>query len=122
MPSPKQIKGGLSESLARSFLEKQSYKFLDRNWHCRHGEIDLIMKDQDELVFVEVKMRASDEFGHPENMISYSKINKLKKTALTYIETRKFRKSFWRFDTIAITGNNLNYEIVHFRDSIRVDY
>lgn len=121
MPSYNQKKGNKGESLARDFLEKLGFRFVAGQWHCRYGELDLIMLDRGELVFVEVKLRVNNRSGRPEEMVSYGKQEKLKRTAQSYISKHRLYDTFWRFDIVAITGNNLNYEIRHFRDSIRDD-
>lgn len=118
MPSPTQHVGNRGEALAKAFLEKQGYRMLDHQWRCRYGEIDLVMKEGDEIVFVEVKLRASNDYGHPEEMVSYSKAQKLSRTAKNYMYKKGLENTFWRFDTIAITGNMIDHEIVHFKDTI----
>jgi len=119
MPSVKQQSGKFGEEIAKIHLEDQGYIFLEQNWYCRYGEIDLIMRDDDELVFVEVKLRKNDDFGYPEEMITYQKRRKLQKSALSYIRKKKLDDFFWRFDAVAITGNKIDYNIQHFQDIIR---
>lgn len=119
MPSLRQHLGNAGEAIAQTYLEQQQFRFVTRQWHSRYGEIDLIMWDGDELVFVEVKMRADDRIGRPEEMVSHAKANRLKKTALEYIEQHDFHEVFWRFDTVAITGHTGNHKVFHLRDSIR---
>lgn len=121
MPSPKQQTGNRGELMAQQYLEKQGFRCLEKQWRTRYGEIDLIMMDRDELVFVEVKLRSTDLFGHPEEMISWRKARRLTKTALTYFSRYGNDRLFWRFDTVAITGKGDGYEIAHFKDTIRDD-
>jgi len=120
VPTNKQNRGTSGEKIAQNYLEKRGYKHLDSQWHSRYGEIDLVMKENDELVFVEVKLRKNNKYGHPEEMVTRDKTEKIKKTALEYIAA-DLEKYFWRFDIVAITGNILDYEIHHFRDTIRED-
>lgn len=77
------------------------------------------MKDADELVFVEVKLRATDRFGHPEEMVSQTKMEKLKKTASDYLRHKKYYDLFWRFDIVAITEKESSSELMHFKDVLR---
>jgi|CXWL01.1.fsa_nt_gi putative endonuclease len=121
MPSPQQFQGNRGEMIAKSYLEREGFRFLEHQWRCRYGEIDLIMKERDELVFVEVKWRTNNDYGNPEEMVTRSKARKLTKTAFNYLRTKTKEDVFWRFDTIAITGNAIDHEIMHFRDSIRND-
>jgi len=119
MPSATQQIGNRGESIAKSFLEKQGYRCLERQWRCRAGEIDLVMQERDELVFVEVKYRASNDYGHPEEMVDWKKARRLTKTAFHYLRSKNQDHSFWRFDTVAITGNAIDHDIVHLKDTIR---
>jgi putative endonuclease len=121
MPSPLQQFGNHGEAIAREYLEKMGYVFLERHWHSRYGEIDLIMQEKDELVFVEVKLRTSTTFGVPEEMVSREKSKRISKTAYSYLENHNPRELFWRFDTIAITLQGSHYEIFHLKDTIRHD-
>lgn len=121
MPSEKQQIGNRGETMAQEYLEKKGYRLVEKCWHSRYGELDLIMMDHDELVFVEVKLRKSAIFGRPEEMVSRGKAQRLSKTALSYLETKDLEKTFWRFDTIAITLQGNHYEIFHLTDTIRDD-
>ena len=121
MPSPTQQTGRDGEALARTFLRKKGYRFVEQNWHCRWGELDLIMMDGSEFVFVEVKLRANMKYGAPEEMIDWKKRKRLQKSAFAYLRSKKKDDAFWRFDTVAITGNKSHYEIEHFQDTIRDD-
>lgn len=116
----KQIKGLHGENLAKKFLEAKGYRPEAERFSSRTGEIDLIMWDYDELVFVEVKLRTNDTYSFPEDMVTFSKQNKMLKTALFYLNKKKY-DVFFRFDIIALTEKNSQYEIVHFRDIIRKD-
>jgi len=78
-------KGQFGENMARSYLEDKGYKFIEANFFMRGGELDLIMSDNDFLVFVEVKLKIGDDFGSPEEMISRSKIAFVRKTAQMFL-------------------------------------
>jgi len=121
MPSPTQKTGSLGESIARQYLQRKGYIFQEQNWHCRYGELDLIMWDGRELVFVEVKMRADHSYGYPEEMVSWGKAKRLSKTAWCYLNYRKIYDRFWRFDILSVTGKENDYEVMHFQDTIRED-
>ncbi len=121
MPSAKQSRGTQAELLAQSFLEKKGFTFLHHHWTCRYGELDLVMKDGEEIVFVEVKMRKDHSYGRPEEMVSWTKNKKLMRTAEAYINQQKLYEHFWRFDIIAVSGGLLQAEISHFPDAIRID-
>ena len=85
MPSSLQQIGTQGEAIASVYLQEKGYLLLDHQWHCRFGELDLVMKDKEELVFVEVKMKADNRSGHPEEMVSITKERRLKKAAWAYL-------------------------------------
>lgn len=105
--------GEFTESLACQFLEKKGFKLLERNFHCRFGEIDLIMQHNDSIVFVEVRYRRSNNFGSGAESVTANKQTKLIKTASAYLQQHaKLSKYPARFDVVSITGsvetNNIN--------------
>lgn len=94
--------GDLGEKLALEFLKKSGYKILERNYRIRGGEIDLICKDNDYLVFVEVKTRFTHEFGLPSESITHYKIKALLKTALFYIQKVNWGDKGYRIDLVTV--------------------
>ena len=105
--------GQYTESLACEYLENKGFKLIEKNFTCRLGEIDLIMKDNNSIVFVEVRYRRSINFGSGIESITTSKQKKLIKTASLYLQQHdKLNKYPSRFDIVSITGNietsNLN--------------
>ena len=105
----KQI-GDEKEQLAKRFLLKQKLRFIEQNFHCRWGEIDLIFQDPNssQLIFVEVRFRASNQFGGAAASITMSKQQKIRKSALFYLSQRKIEPNL-RFDVIAIDGKEFNW-------------
>ena len=95
-----------SEDIAAEFLQRQGLVRLVTNYRNRTGEIDLIMIDDQTLVFVEVKQRRDSRFGLPEESVGMAKQAKLRRTAASYLQ-RHDRLQSWscRFDVVAITGN-----------------
>ena len=87
MPKPlsPRNKGEYFERQARLFLEMNGLSFISSNYHCRQGELDLIMKDQDALIFVEVRYRSSNQFGGAIASITASKQQKIRHTARYYL-------------------------------------
>lgn len=94
--------GFLGEQIASKYLEKLGYKIIERNFHCRIGEIDIVALDQDILVFVEVKARWGEEFGLPEEAITPWKIRKIIKTADYYKLLHPQSPDSLRIDAVAI--------------------
>ena len=80
-----QSKGKLAEDKACKYLEKQGLTLIERNYRCRNGEIDLIMQDKDQLVFVEVRYRKNDSHGTAVDTVDQRKMKKLISTANYYL-------------------------------------
>ncbi|HEY55492.1 MAG TPA: YraN family protein [Dehalococcoidia bacterium] len=94
--------GILGEKLAREFLQKRGYHILEANYRCSEGEIDLVARHRDCLVFVEVKTRRSLEFGSPEESITAAKKERLKAVAYHYQQSHSDLPPSWRIDVVAI--------------------
>ena len=77
--------GKQSEQLARQYLERRGYRLVEANFHCRWGEIDLILKKGQELVFAEVRSRSNLHYGTPAESVDEKKRAKLRKTAQYYL-------------------------------------
>jgi len=94
--------GKLGEKTAQKFLKKRGYRIRETGFRCRHGEIDIIARKKDYLVFVEVRTKTNLEFGTPEESITQAKKEKLIALALTYTSTHQNLPSLWRIDVVAI--------------------
>jgi putative endonuclease len=94
--------GDIGEKLARNFIKKKGYKILDTNYRCREGEIDIIARKRDCLVFIEVRTKASIGFGSPEESVTFAKKEKLISSALTYMSEHRDLPESWRIDFIAV--------------------
>jgi putative endonuclease len=97
--------GKLAEDFAVEFLQKSAYKIIDRNFHSRFGEIDIIAEHMGTLVFVEVKARWSNKFGSPEEAVTSSKIYKIRKTAEYYSLVNSKTDQKMRIDVVAMEIN-----------------
>jgi len=101
-------KGKEGEEIAREFLVKKGFNLIESNYSNNLGEIDLIMSDKDWLVFVEVKLKIGDKFGHPEEMIGRNKLSQIKRVAQLFLVLEspiadKFEK--YRIDAVCIVLN-----------------
>ena len=94
--------GILGEKLARDFLGKNGYHILETNYRCPAGEIDIIARYEDTLVFVEVRTKRSLQFGSPEESITPTKAARLKAVAAHYGQNRDNLPPSWRIDVVAI--------------------
>jgi len=112
----KQKIGLWGEKIAAEFLFQNGHIILEKNWRSGKAEIDLITKEGNTLVFVEVKTRKNASFGHPEDFVGNQK-SKLVKTASVEYQYLNQYEGFIRFDIVAITGNEKEYELIHLKDS-----
>ena len=97
--------GILGEKLARDFLKKRGYHILETNYRCPQGEIDIIARQGDSLVFVEVRTKKSREFGSPEESITPAKKERMRATAYQYRQTHDNLPLAWRIDAVAVELN-----------------
>ncbi|NLV20992.1 MAG: YraN family protein [Syntrophomonadaceae bacterium] len=105
--------GRQGEEIAAAYLQQQGYEILARNYRCRYGELDIICKKNNIIVFVEVKTRRSDLFGSPEEAITRTKIQHIKKVALLYLAENKTSCREIRFDVVTILMKADRPEINH---------
>ena len=92
----------IGESLAVKHLKARGYRILAQNYRARRGEIDLIARDGEFIVFVEVKTRRSLKFGLPQAAVTLQKQRQISKVALAYLQSRNLLDAPCRFDVIAI--------------------
>ena len=102
MKTVEMSRGTRGEALAVDFLKKKGYRILTRNYRYGHGEIDIIAERENELIFIEVKARWSDEFGDPEEAINLRKRGLLRRTAEGYLQENDITDQCCRFDVVAI--------------------
>lgn len=96
------------ENKAVEFLKAKNYTILVRNYHSRFGEIDIIARKQNTIIFVEVKTRKNTAFGFPAEFVDYKKQQKIMKTAQLYINDNFNAEFDYRFDII---------EVFHYDDN-----
>ena len=96
--------GHRGEAIAEAFLHGKGLETVCRNVRTPYGEIDLIMKHKDQLVFVEVKTRTSLEYGLPEDSINAKKRGRMIRSAEHYIQQHSEQNGYWRIDVIAVYG------------------
>ncbi len=101
--------GKMGEDLVCTFLEKKGYNILERNFHSRYGEIDIIAKYGDAVVFVEVKTRKNLSFGRPAEYVTSAKMKKIIKTAFIYLNGEECEMRFDVAEVLYGTENKINY-------------
>ena len=103
-PTPARRLGDGGEGHARRFLEAKGYVFVAANWRCPAGELDLVMRDGEEVVFVEVKTRRGEGMGRAEEAITPAKAGRLLTTGEWFLaQTPDLADAIWRVDLVAIT-------------------
>jgi putative endonuclease len=111
--------GKEGEEAAVDFLKKTGYRIIEKNYKTVFGEIDIIAKDKDIVVFVEVKTRADRSFGHPFEAVHPKKREKIRKTALCFL--KKLKKEVpARFDVLSIDMEGGIKKIEHIVDAFEV--
>lgn len=97
--------GAQYEALARAHLERAGLALVARNVQCRHGELDLVMRDGETIVFVEVRYRRGGAFGDGIDSIGANKRARLEKAAATWLAREpRFAQRACRFDVVAVSG------------------
>jgi putative endonuclease len=106
MQTQEQQFGKDSESMAEKYLREQGYKIIKRNYRTKFGEIDIIAKDKETIVFVEVKARRSKSYN-PKEAVTNSKKRKISMVASYYLKSTRQINARARFDVVSIgSGNN----------------
>lgn len=115
MVSERRTTGDRAEALAASFLEREGYSVLARNYTCRVGELDLVASRGEILAVVEVRMRSTDRFGDPALTISHAKQRKIVRTTLRFMQEHGLRLSHHaiRFDVITVLGRGEGAVLEH---------
>jgi putative endonuclease len=98
-------------------LKQKGYRVIERNYVCKIGEMDIIAKEKDTLVFVEVKARTSTTFGPPQLAVNPSKQMQLSKVALNFLKEKKLEDVKARFDVVAILLGARGEEIELIKDA-----
>ncbi|MFH0847393.1 MAG: YraN family protein [Chloroflexota bacterium] len=106
--------GSLGEKLARCFLEQKGYTILETNFRSSYGEIDIVARNGDYLVFVEVRTKRSLSFGTPEESVTPLKREHLIATAQDYYQRHENLPELWRIDLVAVQfiGKTPQFELI----------
>ena len=99
--------GARGERLAADYLGRAGLVIMDRNVRLKAGEIDLVARDGDETVFVEVKTRVGDAESTPDEAITEAKLARMERLAEAYLDAREQTEDAWRVDVVAVVVNRL---------------
>jgi putative endonuclease len=107
MVAPHLLQGRRGERIACRFLLRQGFDVLARRYRCRVGELDIIALERDVLVFVEVKMRSSRDFGEPWEFVDWRKQQILRRAAEEFIADHDMGQYAYRFDIVSVVGGEV---------------
>ncbi len=102
--------GAIGEDAATAWLRKKGYRILERNFHTRWGEIDIIAKFNDKTIFVEVKTKTGEQYGEPWEMINRQKYQQVKNMAQVYLTKNGLGEVACRIDVVGV-WLNLEHEV-----------
>ena len=105
MTAARRALGIAGEDAAAAWYEANGYEVVARNWSCREGELDLIVRRNRTIVFCEVKCRASDVFGSPAEAVNHMKRQRLRVLAAKWLEDFPVRVREIRFDVVSVVGD-----------------
>ena len=114
--------GKKSERLAADFLKRTGYRILETNYRSKLGEIDIIAKEKDTLVFVEVKARNTSRFGSPKAAVTPAKQRKISMVALDYLKRSGQTEASARFDVVAIDTASGKIDIEVIKNAFALAY
>ncbi len=114
--------GRKGEEIAHLFLKKNGYHIIERNYGCKMGEMDIIAREKDTLVFIEVKTRTSTHFGPPQLAVHVNKQRQLSKIALNYLKEKHLKDVKARFDVVAILLNQGGEQVELIKDAFELNY
>jgi putative endonuclease len=114
--------GRLGEDLASRRLRSLGYEILERNYRCPLGEIDLVARDGDVLVFVEIKTRKNRPLGEAKEAVNRRKQGQLSRVALAYLKSKKLWDAKARFDVVAIGVGEGKEKIEIIRDAFELAF
>jgi putative endonuclease len=112
--------GARGEDLAVQYLKKKGFKVIERNYHCSAGEIDLIAREKNTLVFVEIKTRSSSDYGLPQDAVDRFKQKKMIEVARAYLAEHHLTEDIpARFDVVAIQLTPTGPDIELIKDAFQ---
>ena len=110
--------GRFGEDVAVRHLEAAGLEILDRNWRCRDGELDIVARDGETLVFCEVKTRSGVAFGTPEEAVGTAKVARIRRLAARWLADHRPPPAPLRFDVVAVLRTrSAPLAVTHIRDA-----
>lgn len=110
--------GKIGEDISVRYLQQIGYIIIERNFECKQGEIDIIARDKDELVFVEVKTRSSALYGLPKEAVDKTKKKHIYRSAEYYVYTKHLENKPIRVDVIEVYKKRGKFMVHHIKQAI----
>ncbi|MCU0423458.1 MAG: YraN family protein [Bacteroidia bacterium] len=108
--------GKIGEEIATVYLKEKGYQIIQRNYKFSRVEVDIIARVENEIIFIEVKTRTSDQMAYPEQAVGKSKQKNIRLAAENFLEENQIELPV-RFDIIAVVKNEHKFEIEHIEDA-----
>ena len=110
--------GKIGEEIAVIYLRQNGYQIIERNFECRQGEIDIIAKDKNEIVFIEVKTRSSVLYGLPKDSVDRKKKKHIYRTVEYYVYLNRLENDRIRIDVIEVYKKQEKFKVYHIKQAI----
>lgn len=110
--------GKIGEDLVVKYLELNGCTIIERNFECRQGEIDIIAKDKEEIVFIEVKTRTNENYGKPKEAVDETKKKHIYKSSEFYVYLNHLENEPIRIDVIEVYKKKEKYILNHIKNAI----
>jgi len=120
MSAARQAFGELGERIAERWLRRTGWRVVQRRFRSGHRDIDLVVEREGTIVFVEVKSRKGDRFGHPVEAVNWRKQKELTKSAQVWIDRHGRAEDAYRFDVVGVLMTGDRVRIRHVEDAFRV--
>ncbi|MDD5692962.1 MAG: YraN family protein [Patescibacteria group bacterium] len=104
--------GIIGEDIACKILIDMGYVIVERNYHSKFGEIDIIARLDTKIIFVEVKYKEDQGYGLPQEAVTRQKIRKIIKTARYYLHESELSETDWQIDVLAIAKEKGSYNLI----------
>jgi len=110
------ILGKEGEEIAARYLQEHGYTIQDRDWHCGHKDLDLVVTKDDTIVFVEVKTRTGTGWGNPQDFVNDRKIQSIVRSADAYLRLNQINMDV-RFDIVSVVAENGDFKVEHIEQA-----
>lgn len=107
--------GAFGESFAASWLVQHGYQILDQNWRGSRVELDIVAKQNNTIIFVEVKTRSSNFSGFPAEAVTNNKLKNIKSAALQWLEAHETKSHGLRIDVLSLLYTEPNFQVTHIK-------